>query len=152
LLLRRMLGRRPDGTGAARALVLLCLLVVLAAGGCFKKESTTGPITGDLTGEWSGTWTDDTGGAGALMGPIIHTGYTITGSLTFQGSACFTETVLVGRVMSNYVTAGSMSAGGDSLDYSGFVSPSMDSISGSYNGSGPCAGGSSGTFTLEKDV
>jgi len=103
----------------------------------------------DLTGAWGGRWA-----MGSLNGGIsvtfVQTGDALAGTITIGGSPCMRTAPVTGAVSGDTVTIGTVSGGVNRYNYAATIRPDGRSLSGTWAGIGPCAGGQGGTFDLAK--
>jgi len=103
----------------------------------------------DLTGTWSGSWQSVNGiDAGPLSADLAQNGSTVSGSITFGGSPCFSQGTFSGTVSGNSVQ-GAMFAGAVRVDID--AAGTASAMNGPYSVvSGGACTGDTGTFSLAK--
>ena len=119
-------------------------------GGTDSGSSGNAEPTVDVTGDWSGSWNSQNGAGGGFADlSVVQNDASVTGSIIFTGSPCFTVASVSGTVSGNDAT-GSMTAGRIRVDIELTVIGSQ--ASGTYNvvNAGICTG-DTGTIVLERD-
>ena len=127
--------------------ISFCLLCSLWFTGCGSDPA--GPSSTDLSGQWSGTWSQP-GLSGSLSVTLSQSGDGINGSFTQTGNPCFSSGSVDGRVSGSSIVFGAVASGGNEVDYTGAIGSANTRISGSYTTRGPCVGGFSGSFEINK--
>jgi hypothetical protein len=107
------------------------------------------PPTVDVTGTWTGTWMSSTGMGGDVSATLTQTGADVEGTMTIDGSPCFSVGNVSGTVSGNRISTGAFFSGDSRVNFNGTVVG--DSISGTYEAvrAGACTG-DQGTFSLDR--
>jgi hypothetical protein len=134
------------------AFAILAIVCFSGCGGGGGGGGGGGQATIDATGTWNGTWQSSNGiNSGSLEVVITQTGNSITGSISFTGSPCFSGGPITGFVNGANITA-TLNAGGIQVNVAGAVSGvAQDDLNGTYNvvSAGACTG-DTGTASLTR--
>jgi len=133
-----------------RMCALWMLVMLLAAAGfsaCGDDEHE--PPTVNVTGSWTGSWLSTTGMGGDVAATLTQTGADVEGTMTIDGSPCFSVGNVSGTVSGNRISTGAFFSGDLRVNFDGTVVG--EGISGCYEAvrAGACTG-DTGTFSLDR--
>lgn len=118
------------------------LLVLAACGAAPPAER------GEAHGSWEGTWTSTLlREGGDVNAQFIHSGVTLTGSVSITGSPCLVTGTVDGTVDGADVAFGAVS-GSHGIRFTAQLG--QDTMSGTYSVSAGACAGDSGTFELSR--
>lgn len=135
----------------ARSGFLVLFASLAACGGSsstFGPGSSTEPSAADLAGSWNGSWLSKTGQGGATTSTFAQAGGSLSGTIAFTSSPCFSSGNIAGTVSGDDFVA-TVTAGDIRVDLTGTVTD--NAYSGTYTATqaGACTG-DTGTFTAKR--
>jgi uncharacterized protein (TIGR03437 family) len=107
-----------------------------------------------VAGSWQGTWSSSVylGVFGSLSANLTQSEPTVTGTVSYVGSPCFTGGSLVGTMIAGVIAGNLDVGGGQTVTLSASANPTGTSLNGTYIlAGGTCApDGDAGTFSMTR--